>query len=392
MSKSENKQNRVQLGTDKRSVLGERQHSILITLYQYRFGSCQLLAESLAMTPRNVAARLTVLCNHGLVARRYTSHMKLQGKPAAYYLTARGLRVLQQIDDEPRVTAQLIKASYRDAQVSQSFVDHILAVYQWTHQLQQCHPALRVFLPREMAHYHYFPQKLPDAFGSLKTASETRRFFLDILAANTPRAAITKTIAQYLSYFRHGDWAVAGQPLPALLFVVASNREQRHLQRTIRAVGQRIDCNTAVQIAITHQALTQENQAPLWIPLDESERSYSLEELWRQCPCVIPTTLVPRADTLSNLLHANTAQYKSNSSVQLSSGAQQIKNVRRSAYSYSRSSRCTTNRLLLAPRHPSSSVIYPTHSKITHILAATPSRIGHSHTACSFLAWLSSFP
>ena len=130
MSKSENKQNRVQLGTDKRSVLGKRQHSILITLYRYRFGSCQLLAESLAMTPRNVAARLTVLCNHGLVARRYTSHMKLQGKPAAYYLTARGLRVLQQIDNGPRVTAQLIKASYRDAQVSQSFVDHVLAVYQ----------------------------------------------------------------------------------------------------------------------------------------------------------------------------------------------------------------------------------------------------------------------
>ena len=281
MSKRENKQNRVQLGTDKRSVLGQRQHSILITLYRYRFGSCQLLAESLAMTPRNVAARLTVLCNHGLVARRYTSHMKLQGKPAAYYLTARGLRVLQQIDDGPRVTEQLIKASYRDAQVSQSLIDHVLAVYQWAHQLQQCHPALRVFLPREMAHYHYFPQKLPDAFGSLKTASETRRFFLDIFAANTPRAAITKTIAQYLSYFRHGGWAVTGQPLPALLFVAASNREQRHLQRTIRAVRQRIDCDTAVQIAITNQALAQENRASLWTPLDEPERSYSLEELWR---------------------------------------------------------------------------------------------------------------
>ena len=263
MSKRENKQDRVQLGADKRSVLGERQHSILIALYRYRFGTRQLLAKSLGVAAgSSLHTRLTALCNHGLVARRYTNHMKLQGKPAAYYLTARGLRVLQQIDNGPRVTAQLIKASYRDAQVSQSFVDHILAVYQWTHQLQQCHPALRVFLPREMAHYHYFPQKLPDAFGSLKTTSETRRFFLDIFAANTPRAAITKTIAQYLSYFRHGGWAVTGQPLPALLFVVASNREQRHLQRTIRAVRQRVDCDTAVQIAITHQALAQENRAP----------------------------------------------------------------------------------------------------------------------------------
>jgi len=264
------------------NMLGERQHSILIALYRYRFGTRQLLAKSLGVAAgSSLHTRLTALCNHGLVARRYTSHMKLQGKPAAYYLTARGLRVLQQIDNGPRVTAQLIKASYRDAQVSQSFVDHVLAVYQWTYQLQQCHPALRVFLPREMAHYHYFPQKLPDAFGSLKTASETRRFFLDIFAASTPRAAITKTIAQYLSYFRHGGWAVTGQPLPALLFVVASNREQRHLQQAIRAVRQRVDCDTAVQIAITHQALTQENQAPLWTPLDEPERSYSLEELWR---------------------------------------------------------------------------------------------------------------
>ena len=44
MNKRENKQNRVQLGTDKRSVLGERQHSILIALYRYRFGARQLLA------------------------------------------------------------------------------------------------------------------------------------------------------------------------------------------------------------------------------------------------------------------------------------------------------------------------------------------------------------
>ena len=133
MSKRENKQDRVQLGTDKRSALGQRQRSILITLYRYRFGTRQLLAKSLGVAAgSSLHTRLTALCNHGLVARRYTSHMKLQGKPAAYYLTARGLRVLPQIDNGPRVTAQLIKASYRDAQVSQSFVDHVLAVYQWT--------------------------------------------------------------------------------------------------------------------------------------------------------------------------------------------------------------------------------------------------------------------
>ena len=92
MSKKENEWNRVQLGADKRSVLGERQHSILIALYRYRFGTRQLLAKSLGVAAgSSLHTRLTTLCNHGLVARRYTSHMKLQGKPAAYYLTARGL-------------------------------------------------------------------------------------------------------------------------------------------------------------------------------------------------------------------------------------------------------------------------------------------------------------
>ena len=49
MSKKENEWNRVQLGTDKRSVLGERQQSILIALYRYRFGTRQLLAKSLGV-------------------------------------------------------------------------------------------------------------------------------------------------------------------------------------------------------------------------------------------------------------------------------------------------------------------------------------------------------
>ena len=71
MSKRENKQDRVQLGVDKRSVLGERQRSILITLYRYRFGTRQLLAKSLGVAAgSSLHTRLTALCNHGLVARR----------------------------------------------------------------------------------------------------------------------------------------------------------------------------------------------------------------------------------------------------------------------------------------------------------------------------------
>ena len=51
-------------------------------------------------------------------------------------------------DGSGRVTDAIIKASYRDKIVGQSFVNHVVEVYAHTNRLQHKHSSLKVFLRR----------------------------------------------------------------------------------------------------------------------------------------------------------------------------------------------------------------------------------------------------
>ena len=94
---------------DKRSTLRQGQIDILRILYKYRFSSRQLLADSLHIAAgSNLYEKLNVLMRHKLVARRYNARLKLQGIPAAYYLTPKGFKTavsVLQIEQSGQATA-----------------------------------------------------------------------------------------------------------------------------------------------------------------------------------------------------------------------------------------------------------------------------------------------
>lgn len=123
--------------TDKRSTVKQGQIDILEVLYKYRFGSRQLLAETLGIKAgSSLYEKLNVLIKHGLVAMRQEKRLKLQGIPAAYFLTPKGLRVLQSLDGHEYVTEAVIKASYRDKVLSQAFINHTLLVFRCTNAIK----------------------------------------------------------------------------------------------------------------------------------------------------------------------------------------------------------------------------------------------------------------
>ena len=75
---------------DGRSALSQGQIDILELLYTYRFGSRQLLADSLSVTPDSLFRKLEVLIKHQLIKKRHEPRLKLLAVPAAYYLTPKG--------------------------------------------------------------------------------------------------------------------------------------------------------------------------------------------------------------------------------------------------------------------------------------------------------------
>lgn len=266
--------------TGKRSALKQGQIDILETLYKYRFGSRQLLADSLGIkSGSNLFEKLNVLMKHGFVARRYDKSFKLRGAPAAYYLTPKGLRRLQSILGSERVTDAIIKASYRDKVVGQSFADHVVEVYTCVNRLQHKHPPLKVFLRREMALYSYFPTNPPDAFLSLKTHDGLQRFFSDVVSKDAPPSAINRRLVNYMEFFDDGGWGVTGSDLPKLLFVLENPAVENRLRRAAHAVRSRFDLDDEIEIyTATTESLLGEDSA-IWSNIDEPGEPLSLDGL-----------------------------------------------------------------------------------------------------------------
>lgn len=268
---------------DNRSVLRQGQIEILGLLYKYRFGSRQLIAESLKVKAgSNIYEKLNVLIKHGFVAKRYDKSLRLQGLPAAYYLTPKGLKTLQPLDAWNYITEATIRSSYRDKGISQSFINHTLDVYSYTNMLAKTYPTLKVFTRRDMSRYSYFPNNPPDAFLSLKTGEETtpKRFFFDFISDDTPRSIIAKHIAQYMQFFSDGEWDATNSQIPILLFLTTKPAIKKHLMRSTRAIRGTFDMEDEVAIyAATIDQLLSAESGRIWEDIDSADSLFPLDEL-----------------------------------------------------------------------------------------------------------------
>lgn len=268
---------------DNRLMLRQGQIEILGLLYKYQFGSRQLIAESLKVKAgSNIYEKLNVLIKHGFVAKRYDKSLRLQGLPAAYYLTPKGLKTLQSLDAWNYITEATIRSSYRDKNISQSFINHTLDVYSYTNMLAKTHPTLKVFTRRDMSRYSYFPNNPPDAFLSLKTGEETtpKRFFFDFISDDTPRSVIAKRIAQYMQFFSDGEWDATNSQIPILLFLTFKPAIKKYLMRSARAVRGTFDMEDEVAIyAATIDQLLSAESSRIWEDIDSADSLFPLDEL-----------------------------------------------------------------------------------------------------------------
>lgn len=265
----------------KQLTLNSKQIEILELLYKYRFGSRQLLAASLNMKPDSLYRKLELLITYKFVAKRQEPINKLMGIPAAYYLTPQGLRLLQKLPDHKHITDSLIKQSYKDKTVTQSFITQTLRVYEQTNRLKAFYPDLRIFTRRDMSQYSYFPDTLPDAFLSLKTEGEPQRFFLDIIPDSLPPKPLFQRIAQYIEFFDEGGWDITDSKLPLILLIGETGATERKIQRIARAALQKAETDEDIEIYTSTLGAVQkmEGTGSIWTSLDEPDELEPLTEL-----------------------------------------------------------------------------------------------------------------
>ena len=266
---------------DGRSALNQGQIDILELLYTYRFGSRQLLADSLSVTPDSLFRKLEVLIKHQLIKKRHEPRLKLLAVPAAYYLTPKGLRTLATLPGHDYITQSLIKTSYKDGAVSQSFITQTLRVYGQLNNLQAAHEGLRVFTRRNMSRYSYFPKPLPDAFLSLKQEPTPKRFFLDVIPDSLLSKQLYQRLASYIEFFESDGWDAVSTELPILLFSCESAATERRVQRTIKSALYNTETDIDISAYTTTFSTLPNLQATpaVWSSYDDPEDLLSLAEL-----------------------------------------------------------------------------------------------------------------
>jgi hypothetical protein len=212
-----------------RKRLNPGQLEVLELLLKFRFGTTDLIAQALGKKNGTIIkSRLNILREQEYIDRHYEGADRLQGKHAAYYLSAKGGRAVRSED------TRIIKRAYKDKKAGRQFIDHNLSVFAAHCRLKTTYgDTIRFFTKTDLADYDYFPQPLPDAFLSYKGEDGTKRFFVNVFEATTPVFALNRQIKQLIDYNAAGEWSATDSDFPTILIICDTPVLQNRVEKRI---------------------------------------------------------------------------------------------------------------------------------------------------------------
>lgn len=258
-----------------RKRLNEEQVAVLQMLYRFRFAGSEQIARFQAKpNAKAIQKRLKILEDQGLIAKRYDKSYKLQGKPAAYYLTAAGARAfaanIERKPDEPLN----MKRIYASKDASENFITHcrnVLSVYL---ALKAQHPKqseLIYFTKNQLNYekYDFFPTPLQAAYIHIRKGKADRHFLLDIFEDTQPFFVLIRRIKKYLDYAGGGDWDVHCDIPLTILMVVENKSVHKRLRK--RLAYELRESYEDLKFATTRleYILNPEYKGQVWFPIDE---------------------------------------------------------------------------------------------------------------------------
>lgn len=227
-----------------RRELNQGQLDVLRLLYKFRFSSSELVGRAIGkQNIKVVQKKLKVLEDQGYVGKRYDKTYKLRGKPAAYYITPKGARLLREHDPQDKasttITDQGIKQLYKNTSVTEDHIAHCLSILTVHLHLQTFYGENCLTFTRvQMTTVTYLPDWLPDLFVSIKRSADKKaapqRFFLDVWDGTRPFFVSVRKVRNYITFSEDGDWPTDQAAFPAILIVCKDDRMQKKLNRQIR--------------------------------------------------------------------------------------------------------------------------------------------------------------
>lgn len=220
-----------------RRPLNKDQLSVLQLLYRFRFATSEQIAGYFnRASNKHIQKRLKILEDQTLIGKRYDKSYKLRGKPATYYLTPKGARLLKATPQYGKYTCdKAIKALYKNKTVSEDFIEHNLTVLSTYLKLKELYgDKIQCFTHIDMLPHDHFPDWLPDLYVRLDKKDETLQFFLDVFDDSKPFFVHVKKVRNYLQHSEDGDWDKTDDEYPVVMSICDTKRNETKLRRQIR--------------------------------------------------------------------------------------------------------------------------------------------------------------
>lgn len=246
-----------------RKRISDKQLGVLLLVGKFRFVSVPVLAEWLGKDKSSVYEQLIGLVEQGYVFRQYDSSYRLQGKPATYALTAKGIKYIR--DNAPDVfTETTLRNLYKNRTASDTLVVQSLATAKLCLQLKKQYPdSFELFTKTELAKFEQFLRPLPDLYirRSKKQASKPEEYLIEILEAGTFSWILRKRLqAHQENYEEHEDeW---GEQYPTLLFVCGNASTEKRIHRLFNNGYATFDIMTTIEERL---AIASETNRKIWI-------------------------------------------------------------------------------------------------------------------------------
>lgn len=199
--------------------LNEQQIEVLNLLYKFRFATSDLIAVYFGKKNGSyVYKRLSILHEQKFIGKRFDGKYRIQGKPAVYYLTPNGMRML----NEARIAngrEAINPALYKEQTVSEGFVQYCLGVLDIYCKLRASYGERLYFATqRQLAAYDYFSDFTPSIYMRITSGNHERDYFIECIQTGKPLFAAIKRMGEYIEYADSGEWQDAtGSDFPNLL-------------------------------------------------------------------------------------------------------------------------------------------------------------------------------
>lgn len=243
----------------------KKQREILLLLYRFRFLNRHHIQQLLNhKNDTRITAWLRDLTQKEYIGRIYSYKLLENTKPAIYYLTSKSKPLFK----DENVSGKALQLLYKESKRSERFRTH------WIHVAD-----LYLFIKasaqgKEFDFYtksmlldtEYLLQPVPDAYiGIHAPTGDTKRYFVEVIDAGTPRFALKGRIKQYMEYLDWQEWEKATcKPFPTIMFICPTDEMQKYL---VRQIPKMLEDNSSEFTAVltTQDQLTKENiGTPIW--------------------------------------------------------------------------------------------------------------------------------